>query len=445
MGWVNSCGASCALAVLLVAAGAAAQDAPHAPDAPDADPPPVAPDADEAPPSADSEAASDDASPAPEPPAQLAAPADPPPVQVDAIPPPTTDVTLPAGYAEPGTDEVWALYHRAALALADDDEELAIELLLRIRQTPSHPAADQAARMLERLGVEEDRPTRSGERRSGLARAELIGFQTLGAVGFANMLCAFGCEGPRAFVAANLLGAGAGLALSTALSRNGVTYGQSNLYNSVHRWGTLNGFLLFGALGISFREGDDFEGDIDINFNALLVSLLLGQVLGLGSAFAIDRLVGPTGGDVALIDSLMLLSSASISLFVPSIARDFSARGVRGWFGALLAGNALSIALGAHLATQHDPSRARALLLDVGTGVGIGTAVALAAAFQRGSIDGDILLGLGAAGGIAGFVFAWWLTRNFDRRRDDDEMASRLRIGVGPTEGGAVGNLRVAF
>ncbi len=360
----------------------------------------------------------------------------------EVVPPaPTTDVTVPGGYQD--DDAIWALYHRAALALASDDEDIAIELLLRIRQHPTHAAADQATLMLERLGIRDEQPTRSGERRSGLARAELVGFQALAGAGTANMVCGLAeCDGARVWTLANLAGLGAGLGLSVGLSRDGITPGQASLYNAAHRWGILNGFLLFSATGASYRQ-DEF-GDHRYEARPLIASFLVGQALGMGSAALLDRFVGPRAGDVGMVDSMMLLSSTLVALAGPALADHIDDRGIRAWLGTMLVANAASMSLGAWLATETKPSRARTLLLDVGLGVGIGVVAGVQALIQGEDINGRAMLGFGAIGGLGGFIFTWWLTRNFDRRGEPDRMPA-VQLDVSPTLGGATANFRLAL
>ena len=369
---------------------------------------------------------------------------------------PAGAVTPPSGYTTDVTrtldedDPVWARYHAAALALADDDRDGAIRLLREIRaRHPEHPAAAQAGQLLDRLGASERRPSRSGERRTGLARAELVVTQTAHGAASAALVCGIAeCDGVRAWTMTTLLGAGVGLGVSAALSRDGVTPGQTVLYDSAARWGAYNGWLLASALGVTWRETS--FGDVEGRYEAHLASLLLGELVGLGTALAVDLRLGPSAGDVGLMDSMQNLTSVTY-LLVASAIGDLSALDQK-WqrqlfFGGLLVANGAALTVGALLTRRVELTRGRAMLLDLGLATGVGLGLGVVALAQGEDASRGPLLGAAALGGLGGFAFSWWLTRRFDGRDDRAEVGEpgTVRFGFAPTQGGGLARIDVGL
>ncbi|MBX3246384.1 MAG: hypothetical protein KF901_04305 [Myxococcales bacterium] len=342
-------------------------------------------------------------------------------------------------------DEVWARYHEAALALAADDRDEAIALLLAVSARSDHPAAALAERLLRRLGHREQLPTRSGELRRPLARAELAAWQTAGGAALGVLTCALAeCDDVRIWTLAILGGAAIGAGLSLGLSRDGVTPGQASLYASALRWGYLDTWLLSSVLGLTWRTVDDpFDGRRLEYTNGHIAALLIGQFVGLGGAFLIDRLVGPTAGDVGLVDSLHNLSSATLFLtFAAANLLNFNTQSdaTRVLLPVLL-GNVAALGLGAWLTTKVRMSRARALLLDVGMGLGAGLGMGIPALARGDDVRRGALFGGGAIGVVGGFIGTWLLTRKLDD--DDRDVAPPVQLSIAPAMGGAYANLAV--
>lgn len=347
--------------------------------------------------------------------------------------------------AEPprADDPVWGLYQDATLALAEGERDRAAELLRRVcRQAPEHPAAIEARRLLDRMGQRVETRARSGERRSNLARAELAARQTMQGGAAGVLVCyLLDCSDARPWTASILLGASTGLGLSLGLTRGGVSPGQAVLYTTVPRWGYLNGFLLFTALGVNFRE-DDF-GSLDWRPRTTAVTLLLSHALSLGAAAAVDHFLAPTAGDVAIMDTFMTAASAMLmSIYVIAGAFDHVGNGgFRGLMGGFVAANALALTGAGLLTRSVEFSRTRSLLIDLGMAGGFGVGFGLVVLVQGDDFDPRAGFGAAAAGLAAGFGLSYWLTRNVGG--DDDVPA--VEVSLAPTLGGATAAVRATF
>ncbi len=379
------------------------------------------------------------------------------PESLDALAPPPPGSTQPSRRraiqltdvtnAELGraTDPFWSFYQDAALALADGERERATELLRRVcRLAPEHPAAIEAQRLLDRMGQHVEATARSGEARSNLARAELATRQTLqgGAVGV--LFCAaLDCADVRPWTLSILLGASAGLGLTLGLTRGGVSPGQAVLYTTVPRWGYLNGFLLFTALGVNVRE--DEAGYTDWRLRTSTIGFLLSHAAALGAAAAVDRTLAPRGGDVAIMDTFMMAASGLLtSIYV--VGGGFRGVGehpgrLRGLMGGLLAANALALTGAGLLTRRVEFSRTRSLLIDLGMAAGFGLGVGSAALVQGEDFNPNFAFGLAALGLAAGFGLSYWLTRNVGH--NDDELA--VEVSMSPTFGGAKASVHTTF
>ncbi|MEM9073804.1 MAG: hypothetical protein AAGE52_35260 [Myxococcota bacterium] len=353
----------------------------------------------------------------------------------------TTDVTTSREAA--ADDPSWHLYHEAALALAADDDELAIALLRQlVRAHPDHPAAVEARRLLRRMGKRVSIQSRSGEPRTGLARAEMTANQTIFGTAAGVTLCfAAECSGARIWTATLLIGGGIGLGTTLALTRRGVSPGQNQLYSTLPRWGYYNGWLLFTALGATFDE-DSFD-TVSATRGGTMASFLTGHALSLVAAAILDFTVSPTAGDVAIMDSFMIAASvviAQIYAAVDAYDIDGSEGQLQGLMGGLLVANAAAATVAGFLTRSIDFTRGRAVLIDLGTFTGTGLGIGLVALIQGDDLEAGPVFGAGALGAAGGFALTYWLTRNLRMRRQP-----AVDVSLAPTRGGGMATIGATF
>ena len=359
--------------------------------------------------------------------------------EIPHVPRSTTDVMRDPSVE---SDAIWARYHNAALSLADGDEDAAVTLLRRIQQeAPDHPAAIEASRLLHRLGGEVRQPTRSGERRRNWSRIELVAGQTIHGAGLGNVFCAaFECSDVRAWTAATLLGGITGFSLAIGLSGNGVTPGQAQLYRTLPRWGYYNGWLLSTALGINTRRDDSSFSDFEFHPAAMMGSFIVSHALSLGAAVALDYWVSPTAGDIALMDSFMIISSSILTMLYSGTGRfdgSLQENELRRLMGGLLIANLAALGLSGWLTTRIDFTRRRALLVNLGAGAGMGVGMGLYFLVRGKDASLAGVMGGGIAGMLLGTGVTFFLTRKMKPRREP-----RVDIAIAPTRGGATATLQ---
>ena len=214
----------------------------------------------------------------------------------DVPPQPPDAVEEDSETDDSGDQEAWKLLERAIDALAVGDEQAAKRYLEKLHaEYPDHPAAKASANALETLGgaqppaflgsPDADEPqtktpaqSASGEKPTGIARAELAVFQTINGLAVGAELCGVAeCQDSRLIIGSLAGGAGLGLGLSLYATRNGITPGHALSLNSGTFWGFANGLALHGAL-----DQDNFDA------RRLPGMMAAGQLVGLGAS-QLDR------------------------------------------------------------------------------------------------------------------------------------------------------------
>lgn len=167
---------------------------------------------------------------------------------------------------------------------------------------------------------------RAPEKPRGLARAELVTFQTAFGIGLGAEMCVLlECSEVRAWVGSVMLGASAGFGLSFWLSRDGVTHGQASSVNSGVVWGTVAGGFLAGA--------------VDVESEKALMGTMIGlQLAGLAVGATFAALVRPPSGDVALTDAIALWTVGLTAMSFGAAEFDGETKVL---FGALLGATAV--------------------------------------------------------------------------------------------------------
>ena len=360
------------------------------------------------------------------------------------------DVAAP----RPPEDAGWQIFQQAFAALADGDVATARQLLQHLAdEFPDHPAVAAATAIAERLEVAASIPEppaayggaaarspmevdgeRPGggapardpfaERPTGLARAELVSFQTVNGIALGAEACAaFECESVQSLVLLTMAGGGAGLGLSLALSGDGVLPGQTLAYNTGTAWGLWNAVALMGATSA-------FDADI----KPTMLGLAAGQLLGLGTGALAYDLFHPTAGTVAAASSGGIWASM-LYLFVLGMTElDLQPEDT---FGMLLATSNLGFIGGALLASEVPMTRGRTLILDAGGLLGMLTGMGVDLLIEGDNITEAPFFGLAALGMLTGLGLAYSLTDEWDLPNADASLS------LVPIPGGALAALSI--
>jgi len=317
-------------------------------------------------------------------------------------------------------DPAWARYREAFVALAAGNHTEALEKLRTVRKEhEDHAAALFAGPVIDQLEQtiaekDEKRPERQKEskgagesteppppsktdrlgleRPTGLARAELVTYQTLhGIVLGAQMCVVVQCLGARPFIGSLVLGGGTGLGLSLYGTRDGITPGRASAINAGVQWGFVNA----AALNTITDNWANWPPA------GTFVPLMAGQLAGLGGGYLVARELRPHAGDVALANSTGLWSGVFTGLFTAAIGAEVEPRGL---VTALLVTSDLGLVAGGFLASEHPMPRGRVYVINtgglLGGLLGAGVAVLFGGDFVSQQGTGAMTM-LGAGGGLA--------------------------------------------
>lgn len=357
--------------------------------------------------------------------------------------------------AEAASDDLAAeLYELAFDALAQGQREHAIELLTEIdTHHAEHRLAARARELLAILAADLEaavappvvhaqatqvQPEQAGAPRTqpkttGTARAELVFFQTLNGLSLGLELCAAAdCRDARPWALAALGGAGAGLGISLYASRHGIAPGLARALTTGTEWGAFNGLMVGASTNSSYYGSDEDEH--------LALSLLLGQILGMGAGGALYSVLTPSTGQVSLTSSGGLWATAAAGLVLLMVADDVDDSAV---FWTLMAAGDLGLIAGAALASVAPMSASRVLLIDAGGLVGTLGGVGMSVLLQGDDATPGGVGALGLVGLAAGLSLTWYATRDWDKNADQD--ATDLALGLKPAQGGVLATARMQF
>ncbi len=352
---------------------------------------------------------------------------------------PATLAPPPGPAGELAEHPAWRFYHLSFQALASGRRTEAIEQLRHLEKTyKDHPLAARAREILRRL--EDGRETMTvgelpapappGEGRdtgpTAFARAELVVAQTIHGVGLGLELCLLAsCDDSRAIGAAMVVGGGAGLGLSLLLTSDGITPGHAALLNSGTFWGAATGLFTIGTINPSESR-------------AVPVSMMAGQLAGMGVGHLIWRATHASSADVAVATSGGMWADF-VTLMLGFTIANGGPDEPEPMFGALLGSTVLGLGAGALLADAYPMSRSRVLVID-GGGVA-GGLVGVGAALIIQSDEAAPYFLLPAIGAVGGLVTTAILTRGWD----DDSDAPHVAMGVAPWQGGAMFNASMTW
>ncbi len=333
-------------------------------------------------------------------------------------------------------------YHEAFKALARGERALALRLLQAlIAAAPQNPlaararllsallAATQAPLPVERAPAARD--TR-GPRPTATARAEVVFFQTVHGIALGAEVCAMArCEQSQPWVASLMLGAGAGLGASFALTADGVTPGLARATTDGTWWGAANGLgLLYASRAIDHDGSSATAGAF----------LALGQLSGLGLGSFIGLQLQPSAGQVSLTASGGLWSLVVGGQFLGALKPSFGS----GTWAALLLGVGNAGVLGGGLLARAVPmATSRVLLIDAGGLLGTLSGLGIALLAQGKRPDAAPTLAVGLVGTLGGLALAYHLTSGWDHGEGADSTDASL--GLAPLPGGLLARLQGRF
>jgi hypothetical protein len=242
----------------------------------------------------------------------------------------------------PPADPAWAAYDAAFDRAASGDVITARGALQDLAtRYPDHPAASRANELIKTLEPTQKDPNGP----SKLARGELAFWSTVGGVFLGANVCQLAdCASDRAYAATYMATVGGSLAVSIALTRNGIRQGEAQLYNSAQTWGAWNGL----AINDGFAETQE-EAGVALGAHAA----------GLGVGLVLWQTWRPSEGDVALTNTVWAWST----LLTVWGHLAFDEEPTLG--GVVFAGD-IGLLAGALLSTNVEMSRGRTLLIDVG-------------------------------------------------------------------------------
>jgi hypothetical protein len=323
-----------------------------------------------------------------------------------------------------GSDEAWALYDTAFAASAAGHEQEALDLFRRVltehKDTPAAPYASEMVRLIEarRSGVVTSPdarvrllkepltpPTPStdlgsrlrNEETTSLARAELVIVQSIHGVAFGfEMGNIIASSNPKILALMMMVGGGAGLGISLALTRDGVTPGRALALNSGTAWGAFNGAMIW-SLSSNLSTGQ--------SMSLLAVSQFAGLALGnAGWAF-----FHPSAGDVSLVNSGGIWSAALALMFMGATTKEPGSN-LLSW--TVLIASDVGLVGGGVLARFFPMSRSRVLVIDAG-GI-LGSLFGFGLSVLVGTKSSSTTFSLGLAGTVLGLGTGAFLSRHWD-------------------------------
>ncbi|TQF10661.1 hypothetical protein FJV41_38350 [Myxococcus llanfairpwllgwyngyllgogerychwyrndrobwllllantysiliogogogochensis] len=318
--------------------------------------------------------------------------------------------------------EAEARYNEGFNALIQGKDTQASEAFTEVLAVcPQHPYATEfgrltRARLKPGAKLAQAAVYENTERRSGAAVASLTVVQTLHGATQGILLCAIADCRDQGYVAASMLGAGAGVTSALLLSQGGITSGQAAVINS----GTVWGFWF----GIASMLAFDLEDD-----DALRAAIIGGAgFTGVGVLLA--NLVQPTAGQVSMANSGGLWAGVVTALFLATSESD----NTKSFFAAELAATSAGIIGFAVLSRSLPVSRGRMLLIDAGGIVGGLLGASTMYTFTGGDDgdsgdNGDAILISAGVGVLGGLALTAYLTRNFDAPRLPQVMLTPTLMG----------------
>lgn len=347
-------------------------------------------------------------------------------------------------------------YNAAVNQLSAGRDAEAVALLDAVlAECPTHPHAPELRRLasmrVARAELNELRPPTppstlpplppsnpfAPEVAAPLSRGEIVSVQTASGLALGALACGVAnCNDGRYYLAASLLGGGAGFAASFLATGGGITPGQALLVNSGMGWGYINAALVSGALSSG------------ITSQSVAGAFLAGGVLGTGVGIIGAYALRPSAYRVAMANSgAFWLAGLTGSITLMAAGSIRSATAV---FVPIMISANLGLIGGAVLGAYVPISRPRMLLIDTAgavgmlTGLGLGMLLPNPAVSYSGFHPSEVFMGLGMVlGEVGGLALGYYLTRNFDGGARATPVQATL-VPIGP-EGRVGASLGVTF
>ena len=216
----------------------------------------------------------------------------------------------------------------------------------------------------------------------------------------------FDVNGSRSVILPPLLGMGAGLGLSLALTANvPLSAGQAWTIITGLDYGSINGAL--------------WAGGFDASGKGAVGTAVASSIASTAAGLAIADAGRPTAGDIELVRSGLLWGATSGALAATTFGPPSGPSQASVFLGAAIAMDAGFIG-GLMLARSFELSRNRVLIIDAGAlgGATTGLGVAWLALNGTGN-NGRALAGSTLAGLLAGIAIATYATRNLDAAHEE--------------------------
>jgi hypothetical protein len=216
-------------------------------------------------------------------------------------------------------------------------------------------------------------------------------------------------------IALLLLGAGAGVTVSTLATSNGITPGHATAIDTGSLWGAWNGLASAVVLDV-----DDEQQGVGL--------ILVGQLVGTAVGHVAFKVFKPSAGDVSLATSVGMWAGVMVA-FAHGIA-EFDAD-PQLLMGTLLLASDVGLIGGALLSEALPMSRGRALLIDASGLLGTLTGVGVDLLIQGEDAEPQPLFALGLVGMVAGLGIGTYLSREWDLEEAPDVQLSALPLRDG--------------
>jgi hypothetical protein len=356
---------------------------------------------------------------------------------------------------EEAYDPAWARYREAFATLAGGNPEKALEQLRTLADNyEGHPAALFTGPVIEQLegrlegDGEEKAADRDGgstadatdpgsgeelawsetdrlgvERKTDLARAGLVGFQTLHGLAFGLEFCAMAqCQGVRPGIASTMIGAGLGLGASLYATSDGITPGRAAAVNAGTRWGLWQAAAL-NSITDNWRNGP----------NQAVPPLVAGQLLGTAGGAVAAHAWRPNAGDVTMANWVGIWSGVGTGLLTVTAGIQPTTRQL---MTAILATTNVGAVAGGFWAFQQPISRGRVWVVNTGgllgglVGAGVPLLLAGDSLESAQPIGALTLLGTASGLGVATVLTEEWDVRDGsgDGRRVETSMSVRPTV-----------------
>jgi hypothetical protein len=229
----------------------------------------------------------------------------------------------------------------------------------------------------------------------------------------------FGIDSERAIILPPLLGMGAGLSLSLALTSGvPISTGQAWTIITGLDYGSFNGAL--------------WAGSFDLDSKGAVGTAVASSVAATSIAIAVADAKNPSAGSIEVVRSSLLWGTVAGSLGLATFTPRDTNISQEGALRTIAITMDASFLVGLALARNLNLSRNRVLIIDAGAIGGAMTGLGLAwLASSDPDSDARVITGGGLVGLLAGIGIAAYFTAGMDDRDDDDKRQAKALVPPG--------------